>query len=99
MTTTWLVSPWRRALRAERCLPSGVMGPVEYCELRRLISARSSCVVDIGIILGLRVMGDGELGVGSDVEVIDWVGVRICLGDVIGAIFVKNTINVRLSRV
>jgi hypothetical protein len=34
------------------------------------------------MILGLRVVGGGELGVGSDMEVIDWVGVKICLGPV-----------------
>src|SRR5271165_4097140 len=28
MTTVWPVRPWRRALRLERCLPSGVRGPV-----------------------------------------------------------------------
>ena len=59
------------------------MGPVEYCELRRLISARLG-VVDIGMILGLRVVGGGELGVGADMEVTDWVGVRIYLCEVIG---------------
>jgi hypothetical protein len=41
---TWPVSPWRRALREERCLPAGVRGPVECCELARLISARESGV-------------------------------------------------------
>jgi hypothetical protein len=39
---TWPVSPWRRALSEERCLPAGVRGPVECWELARLISARWS---------------------------------------------------------
>jgi hypothetical protein len=38
----------------------------------------------MGIILGLRVLGGGELGVGSDVEVIEGVGVRIYCGEVLG---------------
>jgi hypothetical protein len=40
MTTIWPVSPWRRALREDRCLPASVLGPVECCELARLISVR-----------------------------------------------------------
>lgn len=34
------VKPWRRALREDRCLPAGVLGPVECWALDLLISAR-----------------------------------------------------------
>jgi len=44
------------------------------------------------MILGLRVVGSGELGVGSDMEVIEGVGVKICLGDVIRAPLLKSQI-------
>src|SRR5216684_8355783 len=39
-TTVWPVSPWRRALREERCLPATVRGPVELLAFSRLVSAR-----------------------------------------------------------
>src|SRR6266567_6708261 len=39
-TTVWPVSPWRRALREERCLPASVRGPVECLAFSRLVSAR-----------------------------------------------------------
>src|SRR5260370_23500777 len=39
-TTVWPVSPWRRALREERCLPAWVRGPVEFWALARFVSAR-----------------------------------------------------------
>src|ERR1035437_7383692 len=36
--TVSAVRPWRNALRRERCLPSGVVGPVLLSALRRLAS-------------------------------------------------------------
>src|SRR5260370_17835059 len=39
-TTVWPVSPWRRALREERCLPASVRGPVDFLAFSRLVSAR-----------------------------------------------------------
>src|SRR6266404_2667397 len=39
-TTVWPVSPWRRALREERCLPASVRGPVDFRAFSRLVSAR-----------------------------------------------------------
>jgi len=35
------VRPWRRALSEVHCLPASVRGPVECCELARLIAERS----------------------------------------------------------
>ena len=32
------VSPWRKALREERCLPASVRGPVEFRAFTRLVS-------------------------------------------------------------
>ncbi len=34
----WPVSPWRRALSEERCLPASVLGPVECCAFALLIA-------------------------------------------------------------
>ena len=56
---TWPVSPWRRALREERCLPAGVRGPVECCELARLISARGSGVgsgLVVPLVVGMELV-------------------------------------------
>src|SRR6266700_1757973 len=39
-TTVWPVSPWRRALREERCLPASVRGPVDLLAFSRLVAAR-----------------------------------------------------------
>ena len=36
--TVSAVRPWRTALQRERCLPSGVVGPVLFDALRRLAS-------------------------------------------------------------
>jgi len=36
--TVSAVRPWRKALQRERCLPSGVVGPVLFRALRRLAS-------------------------------------------------------------
>jgi hypothetical protein len=58
MTTVWLVRPWRRAFREDRFLPSGVLGPVEYSALARLISVRS---MPSSIIAGIRELA-GENG-------------------------------------
>jgi hypothetical protein len=36
--TVSAVKPWRTAFRRDRSLPSGVIGPVLFCALRRLAS-------------------------------------------------------------
>lgn len=68
MTTSWPVSPWRRAFREERCLPAAVFGPVECWALAWLISVR------VGVISFNR-MGAGLVGVGWKCEVVEGVGV------------------------
>ena len=42
--------PCLTALNLERCLPSGVLGPVLFWALRRLISARSTVVLVVAIM-------------------------------------------------
>ena len=48
----WPVSPWRKALREERFLPSGVRGPVESCAFSRQAVSWAS-VVGSPLIPGL----------------------------------------------
>src|ERR1700693_126751 len=38
----WPVRTWRHAVRAERCLPATVRGPVDFWAFARLIAARSA---------------------------------------------------------
>src|SRR5258708_18078678 len=85
----WPVSPWRRALREERCLPASVRGPVDFLAFSRLVSARSleeapfavsvvkvSCIIS-PICYGITMRILGWRGVGREVvegrEGIKWV--------------------------
>jgi len=55
------VNPWRRALSEERCLPAGVRGPVECCELPRLVAARAAGERWVGAIGAGKVMVIGDM--------------------------------------
>src|SRR5450759_67962 len=46
------VRPWRKALRRERPLPSGVVGPVLLSALRRLVSICLSELIDDQLEIG-----------------------------------------------
>src|SRR5580658_1699902 len=74
MTTVWPVSPWRRAFREDCFLPSAVLGPVECCELARLISDRLGVVILAPSVLvyqwvcGVRAGGSGRWLKGGELE-------------------------------
>src|SRR5437868_14634806 len=88
-TTVWPVSPWRRALREERCLPASVRGPVDFRAFSRLVSARlledapfaisvvkvTSIISPICHLITMRILG--WRGVGREAveatELIKWV--------------------------
>ena len=49
---TWARMPWRVAFREERCLPSGVRGPVDFLAFSRLARRRASETGRLGLSAG-----------------------------------------------
>ncbi len=56
---------WRVAFMQERCLPSGVRGPVDFCALARFAARRASEMGRFSVTpLGCSLFGDGLFRLG-----------------------------------